>query len=828
MSDVREHPPVSGWRADSNVRRRHPAEAATWIWAPGCAQGETAFLRFSLKFAMRDAARVRLHVSADQRYQLYLDGAEIGFGPDRGEVEAWPVATYEVDLATGGHQLEALVWWLRDDVSNGLRNDPAVPGTVPSVRPPVAQSSWRGGFLLAGEGLSETNINTGIAPWRVENLTTAVRLTPPAFRVYHDIGPEFHLDGARWTVPPPALPAAVVAGSIPGNPHGVQRPGWRLQPSGLPEQLRARVQSGRVRALHGRCGDGPMEETLFDEREAADWRELISGRGEVTIPADSERTLLWDFEAYVCAYARLSTLGGAGATVRIDWAESLHEVDRSGVSAKTPKGRRDAIAGKVFSGFGDTYRANGDRLAFPAFWWRSGRYLRVQVRTGGSALTITSLAVVSTGYPFGDATGFRCDDSELEQLGARSEVTLRACGHEVWVDCPYYEQAAYVGDSRLAALNNYALFADDRLSRRMVELFDESRRSTGLVAERIPSAWTQVSTTYSLLWILMVRDFAWWRDDTSFVRARLRGVRAMLDEVLAFTETDGLLRDVPGWAFVDWVPGWAEGCGPGVREGDSSIVNLHLLLALRTHAELEQNFGEPELAALAERRASCLENGIRERYWCKRRGLLADESSRTHFSEHAQALGFLTGLDPVGGRDAWIDAWLEASDLPRATLYFSFYTLEALRLAGRERELHERLEVWRKILPTGLLTLPEMPEPTRSDCHGWGAHLRWHLAASIAGVRPTTPGFARVEVAPLPGHLRRIETNVRHPRGMISVALSRDGEALGGEITLPEGTAGELRWRGRTQVLRPGRNAVDVVVEPSAEGHAESTLSRSR
>jgi hypothetical protein len=294
-----------------------------------------------------------------------------------------------------------------------------------------------------------------------------------------------------------------------------------------------------------------------------------------------------------------------------------------------------------------------------------------------------------------------------------------------------------------------------------------------------------------------------------FVRERLRGVRAMLDEVLALSDDDGLLRYVPGWSFVDWVPAWFEGCGPGVREGDSCLVNLHLLLALRAHAELEGAVGECELAALAVRRAARLERKILDRYWCAARGLLADTGEQAHFSEHAQALGLLAGLAPPGGASNWTDAWLLANDLAVPSLYFTHYVLDALHRAGRDEALHARLRAWREVSATGLLTLPEAPEPTRSDCHVWSAHVRWHFAASVAGVRPAAPGFARVEVAPQFGALRHVDAEVFHPRGRVRVTLTRTAGGVEGIVELPPETTGQLRWARRSIDLAPGSNAIN-------------------
>jgi alpha-L-rhamnosidase len=800
MKTGRQFVPASGFAADRNILPGHPADAAAWVWHPARGLGETAFLRFTLDFDLPADTRTVVHVTADQRFQLQLDGEEIGYGPDRGTVEKWPVASYEVSLPRGPHRLEALVWWLPDET---LAGRPAGSAAAP-VHPPVAQATWRGGFLLAGEGEFAARLNTGTAPWRVADYTDAIRPVQKVFGVYHDIGPEFHVDGTGWTQLKPSEPVTVVVGPIAGNPNGVQRPGWRLHPATLPEQARYPVHRGRVRALAA-----AWEETAFtaaepSRTETAGWTALIQGEGEIVIPPHGACTMLWDFQDYICGYARLTTAGGAGARVRIDWAEALQSGERGA------KGRRDEIAGKNFVGFGDEFLPTAGTVDFPALWWRAGRYLRVQVRAGGEALVIKRLAVVATGYPLGEAANLAADQPALNHLMARCERTTRACAHEVWTDCPYYEQEAYVGDSRLAALINYAGFEDDRLSRRMIELFDDSRSGNGLVAERTPAAWPQVSVTYSLLWVLMVRDFAWWRDDVGFVRARLRGVRAMLDEVLALRQPDGLLRTVPGWPFVDWVPGWSEGCGPGVREGDSSIVNLHLLLALRAQEQLEKYCGEPELAALAGRRAAHLGEAILTRYWSVPRGLLADTGAFSSFSEHAQALGFLAGLVPLRGIQQWATAWGSATGLAPATVYFSFYVIEALRQAGRGDELFRRFADMAGQATDGLLTMPEAPEPTRSDCHGWSAHWRWHAAATLAGVRPAAPGFARVEVAPQFGELKTITAEVRHPHGLVKVTLQREGRHLGGSVELPEGVSGELRWHNDLHPLTPGKNAVDL------------------
>src|SRR6201995_5293651 len=49
------------------------------------------------------------------------------------------------------------------------------------------------------------------------------------------------------------------------------------------------------------------------------------------------------------------------------------------------------------------------------------------------------------------------------------------CSHETYMDCPYYEQLMYVGDTRLQVLTTFATSRDDRLPRKALEVFDFSR-----------------------------------------------------------------------------------------------------------------------------------------------------------------------------------------------------------------------------------------------------------------------------------------------------------------------------------------------------------------
>lgn len=812
--------PPHGHPADANARLRHPAERAAWIWHPDVSAVAPAVLRFRRHVVLAEAVTALLHVTADQRFQLRCDGRELTFGPDRCDVEHWTVHTLRLTLDPGVHDFEALVWWLPGVAAV----DAAARETArfADAAAPMAQMSWRGGFLLAAEGVPADLLDTGRAEWLVADLTAAVSLTRVALPGYHDVGPSFTFDLGRWPASaggrlPGERPAVVAVPPLRQDEHGVRRPGWCLYPADLPEQRREHWSGGVVRAVRDddaevpwRDGTGPV----------AFWQGLVDGTGPIIVPPYRSVTVLWDLGRYRCAYPDLVLRTGAGASARLDWAESLYEEAVPGaVTPRSRKGRRDLVEGKVFRGFGDAWECGPDggrEVTVPALWWRSGRYVRLRVATAAAPLAIVRLGLRLTGYPLQRAGRWTSSDASWDRLMPLFENSYRVSAHETWTDSPYYEQMCYVGDALLSARSNYAWFADDRLSRRALRLCDWSRQGSGLVAERYPSARRQESGTYALLWPLMIRDFAWWRDDPAFVRDLIPGMRALLAVFDRPASRDGLLGRVPGWAFVDWVRHWPNGCGPGVVEGDSSIVNLHWVLALQAAADVERAYGDPRLAGYADARAREVFAAILRRFWDGRRGLLRDTGTGPAASEHAQAYALLTGLldaDHARACLATLDSAADgtAPEMAMATISSSHHVLEAFYRYGRVEAFHRRLAFWRDLPDQGFTATPEAPEPSRSDAHAWGSHPAWHTLATIAGIRPGVPGYASVRIAAMPGPLTFFEARSVHPLGCVDVVYRRDAD--GGEhydVTLPPGVDGLLVAAGKTHRLPPGSSQVDL------------------
>ncbi len=779
-------------------RYRHEASPwpAAWISHPDWNHG-TAVVLFRRRFALEGPATIRIHVSADQRYVLFLDGVQLGRGPERSDGDHWMYESYELELPAGEHLLLARTWWLAE-------SEPAA----------YAQISFRHGFFLMAEGPHGPLLDTAVTEWECQKLGGWAFVPPQMTNGFQVTGAKAHVKASEVNWPAMDgggdgwLPAAGVAKAAVASLAWEASPWWVLRPALLGPMLETERHVGVARHVE----DVPSSNTRpiainaanHLSAEADGWNRLLNGEAALTIPANARRRVIVDLENYYCAFPRLVTSGGAGSLVRMHWAESLFEQPEG-----RTKGNRNEIVGKHFLGIGDAFEPDGGKSrVFEPHWWEAGRYVELYVEAGNEPLTLEAFSLRETHYPHNFDASFQASDPRLEEVIPVALRTLEMCSHETYMDCPYYEQLMYVGDTRIEVLVTYATAADDRLPRKAITLFDWSRHDSGLTSARYPTRITQVIPPFSLWWVAMVHDHMMWRDDPAFIRERMNGVRAVLDCFHAHLNDRGLMESPDGWNFQDWVPGWTSGMPPGAHMGLNGSLNFHLAWIFRQAAELEDFAAEPELAARHRRAADRVTEAANAAFWDERRGLYAEDLEHQHFSEHAQCLALLGGSVSKDRQAQVIDHLFRENDLARTTIYFSHYLFETCRLSHRMDPLFARLETWFDLKQQGFKTTFEMPEPSRSDCHAWGAHPVYHYLATLLGIRPAAPGFAVVRIEPQLGPLEWARGAMVHPRGRITADLRREGGRLRGEIELPPGISGQLVVEGESRPLREGKQAV--------------------
>jgi hypothetical protein len=775
----------------------HREWQASWATHPTAPLREPLVLHFrrSLDLAAVPAS-YPVRVSADNRFILYVNGHRVGDGPARGDLAHWRYELFDLAplLQPGKNLITATVWNF-------------------GVYAPLAQISDRTAFLLESEATGASSISTPEG-WLVE-VEPGQRPLPRVangFWEYMAAGWGEEIDGARydweWNSPSAVGPAWVPASSpiresiypSVNRAHSADTTGdnpWGLVPDSLPAMEYSPTEAGKTVRQSIRV-DSPGQEgsTLLGYLEAL-----------VTVPAASHAYLLLDRKTLTTAYPQLTVSGGKGAKIRLTYSEALYDKDQH-------KGDRDEIGDHKALGLSDSFLPDGGRhRVFEPLWWRTWRYLDLDIETGSEPLTLESLNASFTAYPFEERASFHSGDAELDNIWEISWRTARLDAHETYMDTPYYEQYQYVGDTRIQALISYAVAGDDRLARQAIAAFDQSRTPDGLTMSRYPSSLPQIIPTFSLLWIGMVHDYWQYRPDPEPARAALPGTRTVLAWYAAHEQPDGLLQKLPWWSFIDWVSEHQE-IPTYDAQGESCVTTLEYLGALGEAADLEKSLGDLQLAARYQARAAHVRDGLFNKCWSASRGLVADNPAQKNFSQQANILAILYDVVPKERQQEVLRRLLaiEPGTTPDGTLsasyYFRFYLARALDHAGLADEYLRSIDPWRKLLPLHFSTWPEVPGNTRSDSHAWSAHPIYDLLTLVAGIEPAAPGFATVRIAPHLGSLPALKAAFPHPEGLIEVAYQRQGAGLDATITLPGKLTGVFIFNGQSWPLTPGLNRI--------------------
>ena len=767
--------PASGQMSALMQTRRWKAE---WITCPKAPRHDVGVCYLRKTFNLSAAPpRFLAYVSADNRYQLFVNGKLVSRGPSRGDLDHWRFETVDLapQLRAGMNVLAAVIWNYADAA-------------------PMAQFTSQTGFVLQGDSESAVETNSS---WKtlLDSSRGVLVLSEEEAGGYYAAGhgerlaaaeypwgwQEPDYDDARWA---PALALGQA------SPRAVQdtQSRWMLVADPLPAQEENLQRL--VRLVRAQGVEAPPE--------------FLAGRGAVTVPAHTEASLLLDQTFETTAYPELIVSGGRGSSVRITYAEALFAPDGR-------KGNRNETEGKKIRGLYDEFLPDGGaHRTFSPLWWRAYRYVQVDARTGDDPLTLEDLRGYFTAYPFKPEATFDSDDPALQKIWEVGWRTARLCAHETYMDCPYYEQLQYVGDTRIQALISLYVSGDARLVKNAIDLLGDSQTPEGLTQSRYPSALPQYIPPFSLYWIGMMHDLWWYRGESGFLRPWLPNLRAVLAWYQSRLNSTGLLNRLPWWPFVDWAGEFQDGDPPQETDGQSSILSLQFAIALNEAADLETAFGDPDLARRDRALAARIGTAAYRSCWDAGRRLLGDTPAKRHFSQQGNILAVLADAVPPAMQRDVIERILQDHTPTPASYYFRFYLARALNKTGLADRYLAELAPWREMLNEGLTTFAETPGDSRSDCHAWSAHPDFDLLATVAGIESATAGFEKVTIAPHLGDLHRLTASIPHPRGLIRVAYQREGARWTADVSLPPSVSGWFVWKGRRLPLHSGEQQLHL------------------
>ncbi len=759
---------------------------AAWINMPDSKPHDYGVYHFRKTFVLDEKRQQFIvHVSADNRYKLYVNDSLVSFGPAKGDLYHWNFETVDIAsyLNKGKNIIAAVVWNFGEEK-------------------PVWQISYQTAFILQGDTKAEEIINTDTS-WKCTQNKAYSPLQPQLTYTYYAAGATEKIDIKNfphdWTAvnfnDKDWMNAHEIFNGVPKNVNHWST-GWMLVPRQIPmmELTQQRLE-------------------FIKEKNIDIDANFLQGNHAIKIPAHTTVHILFDQSFETTAFPVLSFSKGKDADISLTYAEALfkNEADSIDWRAQNQKGNRNEIKGKHIVGVKDEIISDGStHQNFTALSFRTYRYVALDVTTKNEDLTIDDFYGMYTGYPFKLNANFTSSDTSLNKILEVGWRTARLDAQETYTDCPYYEQLQYVGDTRIQAMVSLYNSGDDKLMRNAIEDIANSVLAEGITESRYPHNIHQEIPTFSLIWISMLHDYYMYRSDTNFIKEQLRISRQVLSFFHKFQQADGSVLNAPYWNFTDWVdaPGWDGGVAPTDSNGNSALMDLQLLMAYESAYNLEKNVGMNAYANMYAAQINQLKKIIKDKYWDNGKKVFSDTKEKKYFSQHANALAILTNI--ITGNEAHElgNKLLHDTSLITASVYFKYYVYQALNKSGFGNDYLNWLGIWKQNLAMGLTTWAEIDDinRARSDCHAWGSSPNIELYRIVLGIDSDAPGFSKVKIEPHLGTLTNASGTIPHPNGNIKAFYLLQNGKWNIEIKLPQKIIGRFIWKGKEYALKEGEN----------------------
>ena len=420
---------------------------------PGSEQMRSAFFR--LQFKLAAPTDLSISISAHSRYRLWVNGMPVTYGPCKGDRWRHFFETVDIGpyLQVGENVLAVRVISFIPYESQHDQQRAPYWTMARAVGPCLIVSGQSAGLACQSTGQNGIDVTTGVAAW--EAMEDAAQ-SWKHFMLSHWMGAMESVQGSR-------LPHGWIEAK--SSPADAWRPAaslWRAE-----DKMLSTFGIIPVFPLTPRPIPLAMEQPARFSREmplrSEDVAPIVFGSHDhAVVPPNSTMAVELDAGELTTGFIQLKLQGGTGSRVCLRYAEGYSVAE--GRHAR--KGVRDDWQNYTINGHEDEYFPGGESECYIPFWFRTFRFVRVEIQTADEALTLFKPDYTETGYPLEVLSDVQASESWIKELWDMSVRTLRRCMHETYEDCPYYEQLQYIQDSRLEMLFTYAVSGDPPLARR--------------------------------------------------------------------------------------------------------------------------------------------------------------------------------------------------------------------------------------------------------------------------------------------------------------------------------------------------------------------------
>jgi|GEM_PF-1500995 len=459
--------------------------------------------------------------------------------------------------------------------------------------------------------------------------------------------------------------------------------------------------------------------------------------------------IMVDFGEEVCGHCRLRLRSEQPFSLRLHYGETLDE------AAAEPS--RDALLHRMLT---EEFRIAAGTQEFESRMRVGLRYVRVECYDGAAPVEISGFSLRNIYYPVANRGYFHSSDEKLNRLWAASRKTVHLCMQEYYVDAIKRDRFCWVGDTRLEALFNYALFADTALFEYCWDRIGAMQYPDGAIPSAYGEGLSQL-WDYTADYLIAFAEYYRHTGKAEFLIKHREPIFRAMDYLLTYGHADGLPVLPPNPLGKRWMVTLNNNSGTDAYVGllfEQSLSSAALTARLTGDAERETRYRDrlTQVAPLLQKLVA--DQPLETTAANQPHVIIQYEIARRYFADgQAQA-----GLDFLRRRyGALLD---NRSD----TLAEGFYD-------GMPTPIDE--------------THPQTPPTFISYCHGWTAAAAALLPFGVAGIQPTAPGFSRVLIAPSPCGLSEFTAVVPTPYGEIALHYTDE------EITcfIPVGIHAELR-----------------------------------
>lgn len=676
------------------------SQSTSWIWHQGLKDLGEQYVRFRRKFRL-DAKPTSaiIQISADSRYRLFVNGTYIAFGPTRSYPHRQCVDVHKAAhlLQSGDNLIAVHVYqpgyshysyvhrgnsglWLALDLDDQrqLVSDSTWSASVdPSFLSDVRRISIYG----AGQEIRDLRQSE---PWK-----------------------ELGFDDQSWE----AASVLVNRGEIP----------WQtMQVAPIKNLVESITHPSRVACSHGPyVSDADPHEEM---RSAFPCGSIDVAK--LAKPQDAELPLVEQGDVLLLCYdlghsqagsARLFFRGAQGGeAVLVSYLDK--EVDGRLVLSDPSTYCQMRMTDRIML-------APGENL-FEPFTPRGGRFLLLGIVGPSRGKLSLEVEFRSRYYPLALERNAMPKNRALQPIAEMCWRTLQSCALDGMVDCPWREQAVWVGDSAITAGIVAEMCGDPRLLKRMLQLASDGSTADGLIPGVVVNeSDSTVVLAYSFAWVEGLSQYLALTGDVDFVHQVWNVLATMLRRFQDDLDSEGLLRSQPSRRqFLDWAE---------LPESEPScLYNLRYLYVLQLASVLASQIDRSDDAQTWREWATSLAAAIHHTF-CQC-GKWFDDMQGTSRSQHAAA--FLTLTELVNEEESLrllreaVARSLDERDnaLVLMSPYMHYYLFLALERLNQENDILDIIKYrWSTWLAQGARTTWENWEidfPDGSSCHAWSAH----------------------------------------------------------------------------------------------------------